>query len=119
MSMILLVDDEPDLLTVLSILLGLEQFEVATAGDGTRALEVVKSRPVALVLTDLMMPKMNGIALCQALRADPATRRIPIILSSAGAAQPPGEGALYDVFMSKPARFEDQLAHIKRLLSLQ
>ena len=116
MSTILLVDDEPDLLAVLAILLELERYQVATAPDGAQALEMVRSRAIALVLTDLMMPVMNGIELCLALRQDPATRHIPIILNSAGAEQPPGEGVLYDVFMSKPAHFQEQLAHIRRLL---
>ncbi|MGV3569941.1 MAG: response regulator [Ramlibacter sp.] len=114
--MILLVDDEPDLLTILALLLEMEQFEVATASDGVQALDVVRSGNIALVLTDLMMPRLDGIGLCQALRGDPATRHIPIILSSAGAAKPPGEGTLFDVFMSKPALFDEQLGHIRKLL---
>jgi two-component system phosphate regulon response regulator PhoB len=116
MPMILVVDDEPDQLTVLALLLEIEQFEVVTARDGFQALHLARNQPVALVLTDLMMPGMDGLDLCHALREDPATRHLPIILNSAGAAQPPGEGTLYDVFMSKPAIFQEQLAQIRRLL---
>ena len=118
MPTILLVDDEPDILSVLSILLDLEGFGVATAPDGQSALDTVRAHRVDLVLTDLMMPGMDGVALCRELRSNDSTRAIPIILNSAAAAEPAGAGELFDVFMPKPARFEDQLAVIRRLLRI-
>lgn len=119
MASILLVDDEPDLLTVLAILLDIEGYEVLTAADGAAALDLVAARPVDLVVADLMMPNMDGVELCRRLRSNPATRHIPIVLNSAGAQEPPGAGVLFDVFMAKPQRFEDQLRIIRQLLQPQ
>lgn len=117
MPTILLVDDEPDLLLVLSTLINLHGYSVLTASDGIGALEVVGKQTVDLVITDLMMPRMDGLALCKRLRANPETGHIPILLNSAGAEEPEGRGTLFDVFMRKPAHFQEQLEHIERLLA--
>jgi CheY-like chemotaxis protein len=118
MKTILLVDDEADLLTVLAMLLDMEGFHVLTAPDGQRAWQLAQTEPVDLILTDLMMPVMDGLTLCRQLRSDESTDHVPIILNSAGAREPAGAGKLFDVFMTKPASFVDQLAMIRRLLHL-
>jgi CheY-like chemotaxis protein len=116
MATILLVDDEPDLLGVLAILLDLEGFAVVTATDGVKALQALEAHAVDLVITDLMMPNMDGLTLCRRLRANEATRGVPVILNSAGASEPPGAGEQFDLFMRKPAHFGEQLEVIRRLL---
>lgn len=117
MSTILLVDDEPDLLLVLSTLFNLHGYSVLTASDGIAAVEVIEKQAVDVVITDLMMPRMDGLALCNRLRGKPQTGHIPILLSSAGAEEPDGRGRLFDVFMRKPVHFQEQLEHVERLLS--
>lgn len=117
MPTILLVDDEPDLLLMLSTLLNLHGYSVVTASDGVAALQVIGAQTVDLVISDVMMPRMDGLALCGRLRAKPHTRHIPVILNSAGAEEPDGRGALFEVFLRKPAVFEQQLGEIRRLLA--
>jgi CheY-like chemotaxis protein len=82
---ILIVDDDEDARILLRRALGKSalMLEVAAANDGLQALEAVaRSRPHA-VITDIMMPRMNGFDLCAALHADPTTADIPVIMITA------------------------------------
>ena len=80
---ILVVDNEPDILRFVDVNLRLEGFDVVTAGDGEAALEMAfKLRP-ALIVLDVMMPKMDGFEVCRRLRADARTRMIPVIILTA------------------------------------
>ena len=82
---ILIVDDDEDARILLMRALGKSALplEVAAAADGLQALEAIaRSQPHA-VITDIMMPRMNGFDLCVALRTDPATARIPVIMVTA------------------------------------
>ena len=79
---VLVVDDEPDMVELLTVNLRHAGFEVATAGDGTAALRQVHMRMPDLVLLDLRLPGMSGLEVCQQLRSDPATARLPIIIVS-------------------------------------
>lgn len=82
---ILIVDDDEDARILLRRALGKSALtlEVAAANDGLQALAAVAhSRPHA-VITDIMMPRMNGFDLCAALRTDPATAGIPVIIITA------------------------------------
>lgn len=117
MTTILLVDDEPDVLSVLSSLLQLQGFRVITARGGVRALEIVKTVRIDVLVSDVVMPMVDGLAVCRALRSQATTRDIRIVLYSASAAPPPDEGHLFDVFIPKPARFEDHLTAIQGLLA--
>ncbi|MBM0104871.1 response regulator [Steroidobacter sp. S1-65] len=83
---ILVADDNADMREYVSRLLR-PQFDVVTAYDGVEALELIRARPPHLVLSDVMMPRMDGIALLQALRQDSATVDIPVILLSARAGE--------------------------------
>jgi CheY-like chemotaxis protein len=80
---ILIADDSPVLLGQLEDLLKLDGYEVLRAADGEMAVTLaLKERPDMLIL-DLMMPKMDGFAVCKALRARPETRSLPIIVLTA------------------------------------
>jgi CheY-like chemotaxis protein len=81
---ILVVDDEPDLRFVLRRVFTRAGHEVAECGDGAAALAAVQQSPPDLVVTDIMMPVMDGVELIRALRADPATAAIPILSVSGG-----------------------------------
>ena len=79
MSRILVVDDEPDLRFLLRRIFEKAGHEVTDAGNGAEALECVRGSPPELVVTDMMMPIMDGRELIRRLRTDPATARIPIL----------------------------------------
>jgi DNA-binding response OmpR family regulator len=82
---VLVADDDPDIRALVTIKLKRSGFDVIDVGDGQAALDGVREQPPDLVIVDLMMPKMSGIEVCQALRADPATAGIPVIMLTARA----------------------------------
>ncbi|MFP3555367.1 response regulator [Paraburkholderia sp. SIMBA_049] len=111
---ILLVDDATDALEAWALLLRMEGFEVVTATGGLDAWHKVQQSPPALVITDLMMPGMNGLALCRALKADSRLEFIPIILWTAATISV-GE-PVFGRFLVKPVLLDTLLEHIKVLL---
>ncbi|MBZ8182162.1 hybrid sensor histidine kinase/response regulator [Oscillatoria salina] len=82
-AIILIVDDTPANLEILSDTLAEANFQVAVALDGESALEQVKYKPPDLILLDVMMPGMDGFETCTQLKADPTTREIPVIFMTA------------------------------------
>ena len=78
-----MVDDEPSIAETVGWLLRDEGYAVAFARNGREALDRVAEARPDLVITDLMMPVMGGWALCRALQADPVTRSIPIVITTA------------------------------------
>lgn len=112
--LILLVDDEFDVLSAFSMLFEYHGFRVQTANNGAEALAAAAVEAPDIVLSDLMMPVMDGSRLCLAWRADPALRAIPFILTSAGLLKEPALPC--DSFFKKPVRFDVLLAEIQRLL---
>ncbi len=80
---ILVVDDEIYIVHILDFSLGMEGYEVVTALDGEQALERVASEKPDLIVLDIMMPKLDGYEVCRAVKSNPATRTIPVILLSA------------------------------------
>src|SRR5690625_3680905 len=80
---ILVVEDEPALITLLRYNLEKEGFRVLEAHDGEEALIVTKEEPPDLILLDWMLPLLSGLHVCRQLRRDPETREIPIILLTA------------------------------------
>lgn len=82
-SVILVVEDVPHILELLEITLRFKGYTVITARNGHEALEQIKRQPPDLVITDILMPKMDGFALAYHLRTDVGLSRIPIIFLSA------------------------------------
>jgi CheY-like chemotaxis protein len=80
MTKILLVDDSRITRELIKVYLIAKDVEILEAADGAEALEVARRRRPDIVLTDLRMPKLDGAALCQAMRADLRTREIPVII---------------------------------------
>jgi CheY-like chemotaxis protein len=80
---VLAVDDNLDTILILSTVLEKEGYTVITARDGLEAIEKVQSDLPALILLDLMMPKMNGFDVCRAVKENPKTRHIPILILTA------------------------------------
>jgi len=117
---VLLVDDNADMREyVRSLLAG--RFEVVTAGNGNLALEEIHRRPPALVLTDVMMPEMDGFELLSVLRRNPATATIPIIMLSARAgeeARIEGVEAGADDYLTKPFTARELIARVEAQLKM-
>lgn len=85
---ILVVDDDPDKCNLLSVALSMEGYDVQTATNGREALSMIESYQPDLIVTDVMMPEVNGYELARQIRENPRTRFIPIILQSAARIAP-------------------------------
>jgi DNA-binding response OmpR family regulator len=85
MPKVLVVDDDPVILELLRVNFEIEGFEVVSAADGWEALEQVRTDPPDVVLSDIMMPRMDGLEFVTRLKADRATEAVPVILLSAKA----------------------------------
>jgi two-component system phosphate regulon response regulator PhoB len=84
---ILIVDDEPDALELIEVNLKSAGFDVLRAASGREALEKARAALPALILLDVMLPEMDGLEVCKALRRDPKTAFIPIVMLTARAAE--------------------------------
>jgi CheY-like chemotaxis protein len=113
---LLIVDDEYASLEVLALLMSREGFQVFTATDGEEALLRLAEMPMALVITDYKMPKMDGSELCRRMLADPRFSRIPVIFTSATYRQDVPRPENVVAFFSKPLFFKDVLASVRRIL---
>ena len=82
---VLVVDDDPVILRLLEVNFQLEGIEVATAVDGEEGVEEARRTRPDVVISDIMMPKVNGLELLSMLRDDPLTAALPVILLSAKA----------------------------------
>jgi two-component system KDP operon response regulator KdpE len=114
-SRILVVDDEPQILRVLRRGLEGHGFEVATAPDGPTALDIFRSSRVNLVITDLRMPDMDGVALCARIRK---LGPVPILVLSVKGEELAKVEALdagADDYMTKPFGMEELLARVRAL----
>ncbi|MES2742318.1 MAG: response regulator [Pseudomonadota bacterium] len=112
---ILIVDDEFDIAATYSMLFEYHGFRVHTAGNGKQALELAAVEPPDIVVSDYMMPIMDGAQLCWQWRAHPRLCAIPFILLSAGSVIERSE-VPFDLFMRKPVGFDLLLARIGELL---
>ena len=82
---VLVVDDDPVILRLLQVNFELEGIDVELAVDGEEGLNLIEADPPDLVISDIMMPKVNGLELLAALRSSPDTAALPVILLSAKA----------------------------------
>lgn len=80
---VLVVDDIPDILRLLDTTLQFKGYRVVTARDGQEALEVIQRERPALVIADILMPRMDGFNLLHRIRLNPETRDLPVIFLSA------------------------------------
>ena len=119
MGKILIVDDEPDIVTVISKSLKDNGYEVITADNGQEALEKAKTEKPDLILLDLMLPRMDGYKVCGLLKNDTRYAKTPIILFTAKAQEKDkklGEEVGADAYITKPFEPEILLVKIKELL---
>ena len=115
-KLILVVDDEFDVLSAYTMLFEYRGYRVRTAGNGEEALAVAASERPDIVVSDYMMPVMDGAQLCLLWRSDPDLRQVPFILCSAGLLRR-DEVLPYDTFFRKPVPFEALVAEIVRLIA--
>ncbi|RKG76748.1 response regulator, partial [Corallococcus exercitus] len=111
---VLLADDNADMREYVARLLG-AHWTVEAVADGEAALQAARARPPDLILSDVMMPRLDGFGLLQALRADEHTRTVPVILLSARAGEEAQEEGLHagaDDYLVKPFSTRDLLARV-------
>lgn len=120
-KLVLVVDDEEDIVRILKRWLSLVPgVSVLSVPDGAHALETAKSKHPDLIILDYLMPMMDGFETCRALRADAATKTIPIIiLSGMGAvgAEMGGESCGADAYLPKPLEGMDLVVCVQKLLN--
>src|SRR5829696_5877429 len=117
--LILAVDDLPDNLEILQVRLEAQGYQVVTAADGEEALARIRETRPDLVLLDIMMPKLDGIAVVKAIRADPELRGLPIILVTAKADPRDvveGLDAGGDDYLTKPFEHAALVARVRSML---
>ncbi|MFM9972432.1 MAG: response regulator [Burkholderiales bacterium] len=118
---ILVVDDQPMNVKLLAGILEVKGYEVVTSESGADALKKMKANPPDIVLLDVMMPGMNGYEVCQAVRADPDLRALPIVLVTAldPSERAKGLDAGADDFLTKPINQSELLARVRSLLRVK
>ncbi len=115
----LVVDDDPVILKLLGVNFEMEGFTVLTAVDGEAGLAAARAQQPDVVVSDIMMPKMTGLELVAALRADDATASIPVVLLSAKAQVHDvraGMDAGADDYVTKPFEPLDLVDRVNALL---
>ncbi|WP_245714440.1 response regulator [Janthinobacterium psychrotolerans] len=114
-KLVLLVDDEFDILSTYTMLFEYSGFRVATAANGRLALAAAALEQPAIVVSDFMMPSMDGAELCRAWRDDEQLQPIPFILCSAGIVRDHAS-IPYDSFFRKPVPIDKLIKEVRRLL---
>lgn len=117
---VLIVDDNSDMRSYVQRLLG-TRWEVDVAEDGQSALDLIRERKPDLVLSDVMMPRLDGFGLLRELRADPALRDLPVILLSARAGEDARIGGLEggaDDYLTKPFSARELIARVTANLAM-
>ena len=115
-SKVLVVDDDPEIVTFLSTLLELEGIESSVATSAAAALEQVQQTRPDLVLLDIAMPDRDGIDLCKELKSDPRTAEVPVFVVSARPGKDVVERALAagaEEFIRKPFENAELISRIR------
>ncbi len=117
---ILLVDDEPDILKVVTFRLRKTGYEIITAEDGQKALDLIKAQRPDLVLLDLNLPIIDGSEVCKQVKADDELKSIPIILltatSSMNKIADKAKEIKADDYLIKPFDPEELLKRVKKFI---
>ena len=118
---ILVVEDVPNILDLLAVTLRFKGYPVSTASNGEEAVEKINEQRPALIITDILMPKMDGFALVHRLRTDPKTQQIPVIFLSATYVTPEDKAFALSLgairFLEKPVDTEEFLLTIAEVLT--
>jgi DNA-binding response OmpR family regulator len=116
---ILIADDHPDLLAILSARLRASGYDVVTAHNGNEALDLTRRERPALVILDVMMPELNGYQVCAKIKEDATLAQTPVILLTAKTSDADrfwGAEVGADLYLTKPASPATIVERIKELL---
>jgi len=116
---IFVVEDEPDIAELLEYNLRRDGYQVEVVRDGADAVDLIRDKAPNLVLLDLMLPGVDGLEICRALKQDPASREIPVIMVTARGEESDvvlGLGLGADDYISKPFSPRELLARVRTVL---
>jgi PAS domain S-box-containing protein len=120
---ILVVDDEPEILGVFTLILNAAGYDVLTASTGQHGLQLAREKRPDLVLLDVMLPDLNGMEVCKQIKSDPDLRDVFVVLISGGATNAAhkveGLESGADDYMVKPLDSEELLARIRTIVRLR
>jgi DNA-binding response OmpR family regulator len=118
---VLIVEDVPDILKLLQATLTFKGYRVLTAVNGHEALQAIQRERPALVITDIMMPRLDGFGLVHRLRINPQTREIPVIFLTATYVALEDKAFALNIgatrFIEKPVNFDKFLETVQELLT--
>jgi DNA-binding response OmpR family regulator len=116
---ILIIDDESDLVEMISIRLEVNNYQVIAASDGQEGLDKARTEKPDLIILDLMLPKLDGCQVCRMLKFDEKYKQIPIIIFTARAQETDvrlGKEAGADAYITKPFEPDILLFKVRELL---
>jgi len=102
MALIMLVEDDIPSRTFMAEALDEEGYQTICVDDGVAALEALAATRPSLIITSLMLPRMDGLTFCAHVQGNPATAAIPIVVCSASLDAPDPQSGGYDAFLAKP-----------------
>jgi DNA-binding response OmpR family regulator len=120
MHRILIVDDEPNIVLALKLLMHKQGYEVRTVDDGEHVLQAAREFHPDLILLDIMMPKMDGYEVCQAIRSDALLKGVRIIMLTAKGREVEREKGLAlgaDHYITKPFSTRQVVLKVQELLA--
>jgi CheY-like chemotaxis protein len=121
MTTILIVDDYMPNHRLMSFVLEQNGYTVVAAYDGQQALDHLARTTIDLIVTDLTMPRIDGLSLARMVRSDPRTQSLPIILVTASSKEQDhvrAAGIGVDAFLTKPVESEELVREVDRLITL-
>lgn len=113
---VLVADDDPLMIRSLQVMLRGAGFRVVAVADGAAAFEVARKEPPRVALLDVMMPRLDGLELCRAIKSDPVLRQVKVFLLTARAMpreRQQGLAAGADDYITKPFAKADLLARLR------
>jgi CheY-like chemotaxis protein len=118
---ILVADDEPEVVNLVRIMLEMEGYTILEASDGEQALAMAQTEQPDLMLLDVRMPKMNGLAVLDRLREDPNTASIPVVMLSVVTTYPEVQKALEQgavAYLPKPFELREMARLVGRVVTM-
>lgn len=122
LCVVLVVDDDPSMLEITSLFLEKENYQVVTAEGGEQALRYVEEHQPDVIISDVMMPDLDGIQLCYRIKSDPATAMLPVILVTAKRdtiTRINGKKAGADDFLDKPVNELELGTRVRTLIRMR